>query len=125
MTLLSRDEILDRIAVRGGEIVDVPEWGGEVRIGQLTAAEAESLAASQRSEDRPSFRIALLAHCIVDEDGAPVFQEQDLRLLQAANNSIVQRLFDVAMRLNPMGPAAVTDAKKNFSNGRGGASSSD
>lgn len=84
--------------------VEVPEWGGTVRIGTMTAAARDrfelTLIKHRRSEGDTSIRAALVAACAVDEKGDPLFTASDLERLAAKSAAALGRLFDAASDLN-------------------------
>lgn len=93
------------------EVVSVPEWGMEVRIRALSAAERDAYEAScmkrlgsgKDAKLELSFdnmRAKLVARCLVDEQGARVFQDADIPALGGKNADAMDRLFVVAQRLS-------------------------
>lgn len=119
MVILSRDAILGAMDL-ATEDVDVPEWGGTVRIRTLTAAERDTFDASlskgtgnNRTLDLANLRARLLALCIVNDDGSPVFSADDIAALGAKASLPLGRVFEAAQKLNGMLPTAVEDAVKN------------
>jgi hypothetical protein len=119
MPLLSKGQILAAQDMQF-EDVDVPEWGGTVRVGSMSAAERDTYEQSLVSAMGPdrqlnmrNARARLLAWCIVDEGGARVFEEADIEALGAKSAATVGRLFDVAARLNGIGRKDVEELTKN------------
>jgi hypothetical protein len=105
MAILKRDDILkapDQVV----EVVAVPEWGGEVCVRSLSAAERDRLEASmvkvrgkERSVNLENVRAKMLSMAVCDEDGKRLFSEADVRELGGKNAAAVQRVFVVAQRL--------------------------
>lgn len=108
------------------ERVDVPEWGGEVILQELTADardafELETLERARlQKAGQPipahlqSVRARLVARCLVDEEGARLFETADeLEALGRKNGDVLDRLFDVARGLNTVTAADVADAGKD------------
>ena len=129
-SLLSRDAILAAPDIKT-EDVDVPEWGGTVRVRGLTAAqrdvfEAESLSGNGKSRDVnfANLRSRLIALAIVGEDDKPLFKPGDVKALGEKAAGPIDRLFDVASRLSGMGQADV-EALSGNSNGQSDGSPSD
>lgn len=115
MTLLSRSQILDSQDLLT-EDVDVPEWGGTVRIRALTGIERDRLEASMMGKDgRPSaaklanFRARLVATCMVDEDEQPVFGTADVAALGAKSAAALERVSNAAQRLSGLSDADVDE----------------
>lgn len=117
--------LLTRAAILGADdlkTVDVPcpEWGGDVRLRALTAAQKDDFDASLgefkdggRVVNLHNMRAKLLALCIVDDSGAPIFTATDVEQLGAKSSAPIGRLFEAAQRLNGMLPDAVEAAAKN------------
>ena len=87
---LSKNQIISAIDDRY-EDVEVPEWGGTVRVKAMSGVEKDAFEASvttirrngNKVEQRPNLenvRAKLLAHCIVDESGALIFDDDDIML---------------------------------------------
>lgn len=119
--LLTKAEIV-AVDDLGGEVVEVPEWGGEVRLAALSVAAANALAEPVEGVD---LRLRILAACMVGEDGAPVFTERELGELMFKNNEVVTRLCQRAVEINKLKVATAVEADvKNSARGLGDDSSS-
>jgi hypothetical protein len=59
--------------------VDVPDWGGTVRLRTITAEEMASLSSDTKKE---SSVVALLVIAAVDEDGKALFTANDFSALK-------------------------------------------
>lgn len=99
MALLTKDEILaaDDLFT---EDVEVPEWGGTVRIRGMTALQLDQwemriAKARERGMTDIDFRASCVAQCIVDEDGNRVFNIQDVVALSKKSGAVLDRLFDI------------------------------
>ena len=123
MSTLTREQIL-AVADLPSEDVEVKEWGGMVRVRTLTAAERDAFLASvvglDRKVDQRTYRTRLVAAAVVGEDGKPLFTPEEIG---SRNTLIVDRLMEVANRLNTVDEAAVGDAEKNSERGPSDASS--
>lgn len=109
MSALTRDQIL---APRPWpvEVVEVPEWGGSVRVRALTASEMDSFNASivttkkdgTAEVNRRNYRAKLVAKCLVQDDGkSPVFtDETDIIALGNQPVSALERILAAVNRLN-------------------------
>ncbi|MFE9737343.1 hypothetical protein [Streptomyces sp. NPDC006477] len=133
MALLTRAQINAADDVQD-EIVPVPEWGGEVRIVGMsgTARNAYQTSLVQLGPNgKPqgvnlSNQLAkLLARCIVDEDGQPLYDVGDVKELGAKNGAVLERLAKVARRLSGLQEGAVEDAAGNSEPAPSGSSASD
>lgn len=129
--LLTRNAILAAEDIRY-EYVDVPEWGGRVRVRSLTGTErdaydAESWAAQNASKGDASamlqnFRVRRVARAIVDEAGVRVFADTDIVVLGRKNAQALDRIDDVVARLSGMDTEAVKAALEALKDGPSGGS---
>lgn len=121
---LSKDDILKADDLPT-EDINVPEWGGTVRVRGLTATERDRfefrLAAAKDKPDEVDVRAQIVGRCLVDEDGSRLFTDKELPKLGVKNAAAMDRLFDVVRRLSGMGDDAVKKAAEDF----GGAPSDD
>lgn len=120
MALLSRDAILKADDLKY-EDVEVPEWGGTVRIQALSGAERDKLEASvveqkgnKVKQNLTNFRAKLVAAAAVDEKGNQLFSEKDIHLLSAKNAGALDRVAAVASRLAGMSPEDVEELTEVF-----------
>lgn len=100
------------------EDVEVPEWGGSVRVRMMTGLERDQFRAAIASEDGipvGKFAAALLAVTCIDEGGERLFSMEDIEALQAKSAASIDGPAAVAMRLNGLAGRAVEDAQKNSS----------
>lgn len=113
MTYLSKDDILkaDDLPTRD---VDVPEWGGIVRVRAMSGSERDAYDASRMTKGPDgkytlSFRDAranLVARCVIGDDGALLFNTADVARLGAKSSTALQRVADVAAELSGLADAA-------------------
>lgn len=92
------------------EDVPVPEWGGDVRVRVMTGVEREAFGASligpNGKPDMKNYKLGLVATCMVGEDGRPLFGLDEVQFLGEKSAVALERVFDVAQRLNGVGDAA-------------------
>lgn len=96
------------------ELVEVPEWGGSVWVRTMTGTERDAYEASiievklgpkgQASVERrmDNSRAKLLARSICGDDGERIFTESDISALGRKSAKALDRVFEVAQRLNGM-----------------------
>ncbi|WP_017602210.1 hypothetical protein [Nocardiopsis lucentensis] len=121
MAFLGRDDILGAEDTEYNEI-DCPEWGGMVRIKPLTAMQrariqgtmAEIYQAKKGYDRLGKSHLQMIAWCVVDEDGKPIFTPGDIDKLGAKNAAPIQRLRDAIMKLSGMDDDAVEEAEEDF-----------
>jgi hypothetical protein len=123
---LTRDEILAAQDI-ATEVVEVPEWGGAVRVRGLSGLERDELEASIVSRrgkhvdvNLINMRAKLVAKSMVDESGALLFSEEDVRALGKKSAGALQRVFEVAQRLAGLSDEDVEELTKNSESGQSG-----
>jgi hypothetical protein len=121
MTLLTKSAILAADDLKT-EDVDVPEWGGTVRVRAFSGRERDAFEASlvrgdgkDRKVDLTNMRARLVALTVVDESGQKVFTQDDVDLLGAKSGAALDRVFCVAQKLNGLSGADVEELTKNSS----------
>ncbi len=123
MTLLTKAEILGAEDL-AFEDVDVPEWGGTVRVQSMTGKDRDSFESTiivmvgppgnqQSQQDRVNMRAKLCAACIVDADGSLLFTVQDIEALGRKSAKGLQRVFDVAQSINGFTKADIEELEEN------------
>ena len=128
--ILSKTDILGSHDMRI-QTVDVPEWGGSVRLRTLTGTERDAFEATlvrvvdgKRVPEMDNLRAKLLAATIVDEQDRQVFSASDVAALGRKSALALDRVFSVAQALNGMGVEGMEDALKNSVPGPSDASTS-
>lgn len=121
MTFLTREQILSPREWPTEE-VEVPEWGGSVKVRALTAAELDDFNASivrtkgnNVEVNRRNYRAKLVAKCVVNGDGkTPMFKEEsDVIALGQQPASALDRILVVINRLNAMSEEEQEEIVKN------------
>lgn len=113
--MLTREQIL-AADDRHYEVVEVPEWGGSVRVATMTGAQRDAFEASLLSGGAPDLtnaRAKLVAYCCVDDSGNPLFTAADVEALGRKSAAALNRVAEVARRLNLLGEEGVEAAKGN------------
>jgi len=111
MTLLSKIDILCARDLQTQD-VDVPEWGGSVRVRSLTGRERDAFEASMvrgegkdRKVDLTNMRARLVGLTVIDEVGLRLFKDEEVDLLGAKSGAALDRVFAVAQHLNGLSGA--------------------
>jgi hypothetical protein len=120
--MLTREQILAASIER--EILDVPEWGGEINVRGMTGTERErfELAAQKRSDC--ILRALVAAMCVCDGDGKALFTQTDVPALAANSAAALDRVFDVAVRLSGITTKELDSTEKKSVTTPGDSSSS-
>ena len=128
---LSRDQIRGVVDAKF-EDVEVPEWGGSVRVKALSGAERDAFEASLTEQKGKKIRMRmqnvrarLVRLTCVDEKGVLIFQPSDEHWLGEKNAAALDRVFSVAMRLAGMRDEDIEELTENFTEGPNDASTSD
>ncbi len=132
MGLLTRQEIISAEDFETKDI-EVPEWGGTVRIKTISGTERDEFEASTvkmkngRSEQNmENFRARFLSLCIIDEDGKRLFPNKtDIQYLGRKSVKALQRVFNAAQELNSMTDEDVDGLTEDFDKDRDEDSTSD
>lgn len=101
------------------EDVEVPEWGGTVRVRGLTGTERDrfefSMAAARKDSSDVEVRAQVVGRCLVDGDGNRLFTDKELAKLGAKSGVALDRLFDKVRELSGMGDEALKEKVEDFS----------
>lgn len=131
MALLTRDAILSAPDLLE-EVVNVPEWGGSVKIIGLTASQRDMFEDSILSQKGKEFKVhltnaraKLASLCIVDEKNKRLFSENDIVALGAKSAKALDRVYGVAQRLSGISDDDIEELEKNSGNPQADDSSSD
>lgn len=130
MALLTKEQIF-AANDRKWEDVHVPEWGGEVRVLGLDGTGRDAYEASIEKRvgnkivrDDRNFRARLVALCVVNENGAPMFDQNEVAALARRSSAALSRVFDVACRLSGITGDDVEALTENFDSAPEGPSTS-
>lgn len=109
MAYLSAESILGAVDLVS-EDVEVPEWGGTVRVQGMTGAERDRFEAGfldNKGKAKPmnqalaDYRARIAAACIVDETGKKMFRsDAEVRRLGEKSAQALSRVAEVASRLS-------------------------
>ena len=135
MKLLNFDDILAK-QDKEFENVDVPEWGGTVRIAAMSGTDRDRWELSMMQADDTSergfkmnfdaySRVRLVALCLVDDDFQRVFvTDEQVKALGQKSGAIMDRLYGIAQRVNGLSDDDIEDLEKNSESAQNGDSGS-
>ena len=103
--MLSREDILKAGTLKT-ETVEVPEWGGSVKIRELSAQQLVEAGKANRNGFAAGHD---LVASVINESGEPVFTDADLPAIQAMGASGILRVSKAINKLNGLGE----DLEKN------------
>lgn len=128
---LSRDDVFaadDRVT----EEVEVPEWGGWLRVRSLSGAERDALEQSmvvQRGNERTmnllAFRQKLVSRTVIDDLGKRLFSDADIAELGKKSSAALDKVAGVALRVSKMSQEDVDELTKNSESGQSDDSGTD
>ncbi len=117
--LLTRGEIL-AIEDLKTEDVDVPEWGGTVRVRELTGEQRDAFEAgcfhtdgANVSTNFKNLRAKLIARSVINEAGELEFSEKDVKELGKKSGAALDRVFGVCKRISRILDSDIEDLVKN------------
>lgn len=108
MALLSKEQITTADD-RQWEDVDVPEWGGTVRLLGMSGTERNAyqsslvVIGSNGSVQRMNMAdqlAKLVGKCLVGEDFERLFTDREIKALGAKNGAVLERLGKICQRLS-------------------------
>lgn len=99
------------------EDVEVPEWGGSVRVKAMTGEERDEwLAMVKDKEGKPieqKSMAKLVMMSVVDEGNKRIFGHGDLDMLNKKSAAILDRIGKVALKLAQLDEQDIEIASKN------------
>lgn len=116
MALLTKKDILQADDLKE-EVVEVPEWGGQVKVRGLSATDRDSfeneMFEQASSPGMKIVRASLCARCIVDEKGKRLFSDSEIKALGEKSALALNRVFKVAQTLSGLRKEDVEEMAKN------------
>lgn len=119
MKQLTADDILGAKDLKRKK-VEVPEWGGYLYISTLSGAARDAYEASVVSykgnvpeQNLENIRAKFVAAAATDEDGNPLFTSDQVKELGKKSAAVLDRLFDIAQKLNAISDEDIEELAKN------------
>jgi hypothetical protein len=120
---LTREQILAARRDRKPQRFEVPEWGGDVFIRVLSAADQMDLA--KEGDDPSDTPIKVLVRSLVSEEGEPLFTDVDAAELAKEDWPVIMRVFQEAAHLNGLSTKELDEAMAGFTQAPDESSSSE
>lgn len=95
------------------EAVAVSEWDCTVHIRTLTAAQRDKFEEMCSVNRYGNVRARLVALCMVDDGGQRIFADKEIDALGDKSGRVLDRLFEVASRMNGFSAADAEELEKN------------
>ncbi|MGF6976356.1 hypothetical protein QFZ94_004806 [Paraburkholderia sp. JPY465] len=112
--MLTKDQLLAQLKTRTEE-VSVPGLDGTLRIRAMSGYDRDAFQKVLQAEgitDSAYFG-ALIATCVVNDDGSPMFSESEVETLRGSHAELVRAIGLACQRVNGLGKAAEETAAKN------------
>jgi hypothetical protein len=120
MGLENGNGYLDPAAILAAEDIQVeelqiPEWGGTVRVRGMNGTERDAFEESQLGAPYKNLRARLAIATLIDSEGKPMFTAADIPALAKKSARALDRIFPIATRLSGLSKEDVEELKKNSS----------
>ena len=120
VNILTREQILDAQDLQT-EVVEVPEWGGSVKVQGMTGRDRDAFEAEiieRKGKDfnvnMQNIRAKLVSLSLVNGDGQRVFTDKDVAALGKKSAVALDRIFTVAQTLSGISKEDVEELAKNL-----------
>ena len=118
MALLTKDQILAADDLKY-EDVEVPEWGGTVRVKMMTGSMRDKYEGTlyeirEKIQTVDNLRSRFLSFCLVGEDDKLMFAQADILELGKKSSAALDRVFSVASTLNGTGIEGLEEAAQDL-----------
>lgn len=133
MNLLSKEALVAAATERKlpREVVEVPELGGSVIVQGMTGIERDAWERSlvtgrgaRRDVNTDNIRARLAVRCLIDQNGARLFTDEDAKHLGNLRADVLTRIFAAAQRVCGVSDGDVDELKKSSETAAGTGSSS-
>tara|TARA_R110000824_G_scaffold190864_2_gene372428 strand:+ start:223 stop:630 length:408 start_codon:yes stop_codon:yes gene_type:complete len=120
MALLTREQILGADDLPK-EVLDIPEWGGQIMIRTMSGSERDAFEASLLGEggkkDKQKMMLDIRARfaslIVVDSDGKRLFTAKDIKELGKKSASALDRVLTAGQKLSGLTSDDVEELAKN------------
>lgn len=109
---LTAEQILSADDFRYAD-VDVPEWGGTVRITTMSASQRDYLSRVVKDKGESEATEYMLLMCIVDENGDRILKREHLEKLKKKNAAPITRIVKAIGELSGDKESNIESAEKN------------
>jgi hypothetical protein len=116
---LTKEQILTAKDIETKKL-HVPAWGGDIYIKGMTGTERdkyESTVMQANGKDISvnmiNARARMAAYTICDENGNNIFTEADIKELTKKSAKVLDKVFEIAMKLSGIGENDLSELSKN------------
>jgi hypothetical protein len=114
--LMTREEILSKSVLKSA-IVSVPEFGGDIRVTEMSGAMRDAWEQSLQERDASkrmvSPRAKLVVATAVDDNGNALFTDKDVDRVSKLSSKALDRICNAAQRLNKLMAEDLESSEKN------------
>lgn len=117
--MLTKDQILESQDIPE-QVVEVPEWGGFVKVRGMTGIERDQFESSiMRGKGKNiqlnwnNIRAKLVAKSIVNGNGENLFTDADVAALGKKSAAALDRVFEIAQKLSGITKEDIEELAKN------------
>ncbi len=114
--MLKREEILSKTSLKT-EALNIPEWGGDVIVSEMSGAMRDGWEQAIREKDASgrlvSPRAKLIAFTVVDDKGNRIFKDDDVEAIGKLSSETLEKICIASMRLNGLGVDEINKVKKS------------
>jgi len=121
MALLTKEQILTADDLKSVD-VEVPEWGGSVRVRALTGADRDSIQSLFINPDGTKkdisqvmnvMKLHAIGKSMVDESGARLFTDDEIAALAKKSGAALDRVFAATEKLSAVAGGESDNIAKN------------
>lgn len=113
MAILGKNAILSADDFEYAD-VSCPEWGGEVRVRGLTAADQAYIAKLSNQDKKETLTLNVFIRGVVNENGERIFSNADIDELKTRSYAVIERVAKKIIELTSKGDADTVEAlRKN------------
>ena len=96
--------------------VDVPEWGGKVRVRSLSGSQRTMIKKAVENKDTDDLEELITVMSVVDDDGKRILQRKQIPQLKEKSTAPISRIAQKVMEISGISnpEMAIEEAKKNF-----------
>ena len=94
-------------------LVACPEWGGDIRVRGLSAAEQSIIQKKANEKKTDDLAVTLCIMACVDDNGERIFEASDKDALKTKSYSVLERLSKKILELSGNGVDNIDDTVKN------------
>lgn len=115
---LSREQILEADDIKT-EVVNVPEWGGDVIVRGLSGVERDaweisvSMENGKQTRSPRNIRAQLVVRAVVDDQEKKLFKPMDAEALGKKSGKALDRVYEVAAKLSGIRDEDIDELAKN------------